>query len=135
MENQMLRLNVKQVIIILVCGLIGWALCGAIMFIGMEVTSLQTTLIAHAIGAPIMFSAISWVYFNKFNYTTSLQTAIIFLMIVLFMDFFLVGLIINRSLEMFTSLLGTWIPFTLLFLATYLMGLAVETKVRQSKAT
>jgi hypothetical protein len=131
----MLRINLKQVIVILVCGLIGWALCGAIMFVGMAVTSIQTTLILHAIGAPIIFSAISWIYSNKFNYTTSLQTAIIFLMIVLFMDFFLVGLIINRSLEMFTSLLGTWIPFILIFLSTYLIGLAVEVQARRSRVT
>jgi hypothetical protein len=57
----MLRINLKQVIVILVCGLIGWALCGAIMFVGMAVTSIQTTLILHAIGAPIIFSAISWI--------------------------------------------------------------------------
>jgi len=39
------------------------------------------------------------------------------------MDFFLVGLLIQRSLVMFTSALGTWIPFGLIFLSTYLSGL------------
>lgn len=37
-------------------------------------------------------------------------------------DFFLVALIINRSLEMFTSPLGTWIPFALIFISSYLTG-------------
>ncbi len=105
------------------------------MFVGMEVTSLQIALVAHAVGAPIIFSTISWVYFNKANYTSPLQTAVIFLVIVVSMDFFVVGLVINRSLEMFTSLLGTWIPFTLLFLATYLTGPAVEMKVTHSSVT
>jgi hypothetical protein len=38
-------------------------------------------------------------------------------------DFFVVGLLINRSLEMFASLLGTWIPFALIFTSTWLSGL------------
>jgi len=37
-------------------------------------------------------------------------------------DFFVVGLVINRSLEMFTSVLGTWIPFALIFASTWLAG-------------
>ena len=60
--------NIKKVAIILVHAFVGWALCGAIMFIGMEVMSMQTTLIAHAIGAPIIFGVVSWIYFSKFNY-------------------------------------------------------------------
>jgi len=35
------------------------------------------------------------------------------------------ALVINRSMEMFQSLLGTWIPITLSFLATYLTGRVV----------
>jgi len=41
---------------------------------------------------------------------------------------FVVAVLINRSFEMFTSLLGTWIPFALIFLSTYLTGLAVTHK-------
>jgi hypothetical protein len=41
---------------------------------------------------------------------------------VMSVDFFVVGLAVNRSLEMFTSVLGTWIPFALIFLATWLTG-------------
>lgn len=123
-----MRLNIKQVAVIVLLGLLGWALCGAIMFIGMEVTDIQTTLIVHAIGAPIIFSLISLFYFRKYGYTTPLQTAILFITIVVLMDFFLVGLMINRSLEMFQDPLGTWIPFGLIFLSTYLTGLAIETQ-------
>ncbi len=41
------------------------------------------------------------------------------------MDFFVVALLINRSLEMFASPLGTWIPFALIFVSTWLTGLVV----------
>lgn len=115
-----------RVIAILILGLLGWALCGAIIFVGMSITTLETALVVHAVGAPVIFAAISWLYFTTLRYTTPLQTAALFVLIVIFMDFFLVSLVINRSLEMFQSLLGTWIPFVLIFLSTYLTGLAVR---------
>jgi hypothetical protein len=127
----MRQLNFGQIIVLLALGLIGWALCGAIMFIGMSVGSIKTTLIVHAIGAPVIFSTISLFYFTTLRYTSPLQTSVAFLLIVMFLDFFLVALVINRSLEMFQSFLGTWIPFGLIFLSTYLTGLAVEAKAKR----
>jgi hypothetical protein len=64
----------------------------------------------------------------KFKYTTPLQTAVAFLAIVVLLDFFLEALIIERNMDMFRSLLGTWIPWALIFLSTYLTGLAFERK-------
>jgi hypothetical protein len=43
-------------------------------------------------------------------------------LVVIFMDLFLVALFIEKSFAMFTSLLGTWIPFGLIFTATYITG-------------
>jgi hypothetical protein len=117
--------KVREGAIIFVHALAGWALCGATMGIGMATMSMQTTLIVHAALAPVFFTALSVLYFSKFNYTTPLQTAIIFLLFVVLVDFFVVALLINRSLEMFTSPLGTWIPFGLIFLSTYSTGLIV----------
>jgi hypothetical protein len=95
------------------------------MGIGMAVMSLETTLVVHAVLAPVFFAALSILYFKKFNYTTPLQTAIIFLLFVILVDFFVVALLINRSLVMFASPLGTWIPFGLIFISTYITGLIV----------
>ena len=116
-------MQIKKLLIILAHGLVGWALCGAIMYVGMAVTSMEITLAAHAIGAPLVFWAVSSVYFKGFNYTTALQTAMVFVAVVIFMDVFLVALIIERSFEMFASLLGTWIPWALIFASTYLTGM------------
>lgn len=102
---------------------VGWAICGAIMGIGRAVTSLENTLVIHAVGAPIVFGALSHVYFRKFNYTRPLQTAVTFLGFMVFMDVFVIALFVEKSLAMFTSILGTWIPFSLIFSATYLTGL------------
>lgn len=113
----------SKAVVILVFAFVGWAICGAIMGIGRAVTSLENTLVIHAIGAPIVFAILSFIYFGKFNYTTPLQTAIAFLAFVVFMDVFLIALFVEKSFAMFASILGTWIPFALIFLSTYLTGL------------
>ena len=116
---------------ILIHAFVGWLLCAATMGIGMAVASLRTTLIIHAIGAPIYFSAVSLFYFIRYSYTRPLQTALIFVLFVIVVDFLVVALLINRSLEMFTSALGTWIPFALIFTSTLITGvLAYRTRSR-----
>lgn len=124
-------MNRKKVFVIAIHAFIGWALCAATVGIGMAVMSLGAVLIIHAVGAPIFFAVVSWVYFRKFNFTTPLQTALIFLGFVIGMDFFVVALLINGSLDMFTSLLGTRIPFALIFTSTYLTGLYAEKVLNQ----
>jgi hypothetical protein len=120
----------KQFLITLAHAFVLWALCGAIMFIGMSIWSMETTLIVHAIGAPIIATLISLVYFRNFNYTTPRQTALIFVCFVIFVDFFLVAMVINKSFEMFKDEIGTWLPFSLIFLATYMTGIWVTRNKR-----
>lgn len=122
-------MNRKKIIIVLLHAFIGWMLCAATMGIGMATLTLETTLIVHAIGAPIYFTVISLIYFRKYNFTAPLQTAIIFVSFVIVVDFFVVALLINRSLEMFTSLLGTWLPFALIFTSTYITGIIVQRNI------
>jgi hypothetical protein len=109
-------------IIILILGIVGWGLCGLTFFAGASITSITNALIIHAIAAPIIYYFISLFYFKKFNYTTPIQTAIIFLAIVILLDFFVVSLLINKNFDMFLSPIGTWIPFLLIFLSTFLTG-------------
>jgi hypothetical protein len=115
-----------KIAIVLVHAFVGWALCGVTMGIGIAVTSLENALILHAVAAAVFFSVVSLMYFRKFNFTAPIQTALIFVAFVIAMDFILVAMLINRSFEMFTSLLGTWIPFGLIFLSTWLTGLVVN---------
>ncbi len=114
------KLNIRKSIIILLHAFVGWALCGAIIAVGKQVTSMETTLVLHAIGAPVIFAVLSFFYVKKFSFTSPLQTATFFLLFVAFMDLFVVALFIERSFEMFGNILGTWIPFALIFLSTYL---------------
>jgi len=116
-------MTAKKLIVLLLHAFVGWLLCAATMGIGMALTTLEIALVIHAVAAPIFFAGVSIVYYSKFNYTGSLATATIFVGFVMVVDFFVVGLLINRSLAMFASLLGTWIPFILLFTSTLLVGL------------
>ena len=125
-ENSM---NTKKTLTILVHAIVGWALCFATMGIGMATLSMNNALIFHAIAAPVFFSIVSWIYFKRFNYTTPVTTALVFVGFVIAIDFLVVALLINKSLDMFTSLIGTWIPFALIFASTYLTGLLVTKKI------
>ena len=112
----------RKTIIILAHAFVGWLLCAATMGIGMAVTSQQTALVIHAIGAPIYFTVVSSFYFGRFHFTSPLLTAAIFVAFVMIVDFCVVALLIIRSLAMFESVLGTWIPFALIFASTLLTG-------------
>ena len=129
-----MSVNSKKLVTILAHAFIGWALCAATMGIGMAMTSLQNTLIAHAMSAPIYFCGLSLMYFKRYNYTSPLQTAMLFVGFVMAVDFFVVALVINRSLDMFASVLGTWLPFVLIFTSTYLTGLYLVKSTRHSSA-
>jgi hypothetical protein len=121
-------MSVRKTVIVLGFAFIGWMLCAATMGVGMSVTSINNALIVHAILAPIFFAIVSYIYFTQFNYTSPITTATIFIALVVIMDFFVVALVINRSLDMFTSLIGTWIPFLLIFFSTFFTGLFVQRK-------
>jgi hypothetical protein len=98
------------------------------MGIGMATLSINNALIVHAVAAPVIFSIVSWIYFKNFNYTTPLKTALVFVSFVIAIDFLVVALLINKSMDMFISLIGTWIPFALIFASTYLTGFLVTKK-------
>jgi len=119
-------LGTKKVIVIIIHAFIGWALCGATIGIGRSLATMETTLIIHAIAAPLFFIIITSVYYRKFAFTKPLTTALVFIGFVILMDAGLVAPVFEQSYEMFTSLIGTWIPFLLIFLSTYLTGKYLE---------
>jgi hypothetical protein len=125
----------KKTIVIAAHALMGWGLCGAIIGIGRSVTSMDNTLIVHAVAVPIIFCTLSLLYFKSFHYTTPLQTATIFLGVAMGLDMFVIAPFAERSFAMFASILGTWIPFALIFLATWVTGLVVTNPKRIKQAT
>lgn len=102
--------------------LVGWGLCGATMGIGLANTTVDRALVIHAIAAPIIFALVSVVYFAFFNFTGALTTAAGFVCIVMLLDVVVVALLIQGEFTMFRSVLGTWLPFVLIFVSTYVVG-------------
>lgn len=96
------------------------------MGVGMKMTALETAILLHALVTPVIFTAISLVYFHRSGSWSPLRTAAAFLSVVVVMDIFVVALFIERSFDMFESILGTWLPFLLIFVATWWTGLAVR---------
>ena len=117
-----------------IAALLGWGCCAAVIGIGRSVTTMQNTLIIHAVAVPVIFSLIAWVYFVKFKRTTPLQTALIFTGFVILMDGGLIAPFVEKSFAMFTSLLGLWIPLALIFITTYLVGsLSLQNSLNQER--
>ena len=127
-------MNTRKILVLLAHAFVGWAFCTASMLIGMATMSIDNALIVHAIAAPVIFTLVSLVYFNRFNYTSPLATAFIFVSFVIVVDFFLIALVVNRSLEMFASPLGTWIPFALIFASTYVTGMLITGRPHRQDA-
>ena len=125
-------MNAAKLAVVYAAALLGWVLCAATMRIGISTVPVSEALVIHALAAPIFFVLISVFYFQRFAYTTPLQTAFIFVSVVMFMDFAVVGLLVNGSLKLFANLLGTWIPFILIFSATHITGLLVTSGRRYS---
>ena len=115
-------MQIKKYITSIIFGLIGQMGCWGLMIGGQAITTLENALSIHAAGAPVLFGIVSYIYFKRINQTSPIQTALIFVGVVISMDLFVVAMMINHSFEMFYSLIGTWIPFTLIFLSTYLTG-------------
>lgn len=115
--------RVGRFAIIVAHAIVGWGFCGSIIGIGRQLVSMQTTLVIHAIGAPVGFAVISLFYFRKFGFTSPIRTAALFLSIVIALDLLLVAPVFEKNFAMFASVLGTWIPFALIFAATYVTGL------------
>ncbi len=87
---------------------------------------IDSALITHAAAAPFVSAAFSFIYFKKFNYTSPLLTALVIMVTVILLDFFLTATIILQDYAMFYSPIGTWIPFALIFVGAFLVGYYVN---------
>jgi hypothetical protein len=119
-------MTLGQVAIAVAHALVGWGLCGATMGIGLAKTSVDRALVIHAVAAPLIFALVSTVYFSTFGYSNASVTAAGFVGVVIAMDVVVVAGLIQREFTMFTSFVGTWLPFALIFASTYVVGRLVS---------
>jgi menaquinone-dependent protoporphyrinogen oxidase len=107
---------------LLLHGLLGWALCAAIMAGLLTVVGLTPALLIHAIAAALLFALIAWHYFRARGARGPISTAIIWTANVALLDLIIVAGGAQHSLEMFKSFAGSWLPFGLIFLVTWTTG-------------
>ena len=108
-------------------GVVGWALCGAIMVALLAVASSSTALAVHAVAAPLVFVIVSRHYFSPHGAREPLLVAAVFTALVVALDLVIVAGLVQGSIAMFKSFFGTWLPFILIFAATYFTGVVMST--------
>ena len=102
-----------------------WFLCAAVVGVGMATMPEAVAMLVVAVASPAIAALVSASYFRRYGYTTPLYTALAFAAFVVFMDF-LVALLVLRSLAMFNSFVGTWLPYCLIGVATYITGTVIR---------
>ena len=107
-------------------GIAGWAACGVIMGLLRGATSLGTALAIHAFAVPSVFAFLARRYFRSRGARDPLPTALAWTALVAVLDLTVVAGPIEHSFAMFASIIGTWLPFALIFLSTWATGSVVE---------
>ena len=123
------KLMMKKIMTVIGHALIGWGLCGATIGIARNLTSMENTLIIHALAAPVIFAMISIFYFKRINHFSPLFIATFFLGFVVFMDIVVMAALVEKDFSMFRSIIGTWVPFFAIFLSTLITGKIINKKV------
>lgn len=108
-------------------GVFGWALCGAAMGVLLQLTSVGVAQAIHAVLAPAFFVLIGWHYFRARGAREPFSTALFWTALVVGLDLFIVAGALQHSLAMFGSIVGTWLPFALIFLASWATGGVMST--------
>jgi menaquinone-dependent protoporphyrinogen oxidase len=112
---------------LVVHGAVGWALCAAVMGALLWATTITAALVVHAIVAPAIFVAIARHYFQARGARDPLPTAIAFSATVGLLDAGVVAGLVQRSVALFASVGGFWLPLALIFLATLATGELMST--------
>lgn len=107
-------------------GFVGWVLCAALMAVLLQTVSVGTAIAIHAVAAPLIFTGIAIGYFRVRGARDPVPAAIAFTAIVVALDAAVVAGLVLRDFAMFASFAGTWLPFVLIFLATWGTGLVMS---------
>ena len=123
--------DVKAVFLLSLSAFVVWLACGLTMAFGRSAFGLETALRIYAIAAPVFAALVSLVYFARFRAVTPLVAAAFVTVFIVVLDAGLVAPVFEKSYAMFSSILGTWLPFLSIFVATYLTGTWIVRHSRQ----
>jgi hypothetical protein len=104
--------NVKAVLLLSLSAFVVWLACGLTMAFGRSAFGLETALRIHAIAAPVFAALVSLAYFARFPAVTPLVAAAFVTAFIIVLDAALVAPVFEKSYAMFSSVLETWLPFS-----------------------
>ena len=103
-------------------GLLLWGVCGAVIAVGRRLWSLNTALYVHLVAAPVAAFVVSVIHTLIDPEFGLVLRAAVLTGLVFTLDLLVVAPIFERSYDMFRSVIGTWIPFALIFIASLSAG-------------
>lgn len=100
----------------------GWGLLAVIMAVLVPLAGLGWALLAHGVAAPLVFTALAWRYFRVPGSRDPLPTAVAWSAVVALLDLAVAAGLLERSLAMFQSIGGTWLPYILILVVAWAVG-------------
>jgi hypothetical protein len=101
---------------------VGWAACAALTGVLLQMFKAGVALGLHAVAVPVVFALVAQRYFRPRGARSAMSTALAFVAIVALLDLIIVAGLVQRNLAMFGSVIGTWVPFSLILAVTWLTG-------------
>lgn len=107
-------------------GVLGWALCLGAVASAFPVTGPAAATAVHSLATSLFFAGVGWRYFRARGSRDPLPTASTWTTLTIVLDS-LVAFSFGPSVPLFRSVFGTFLPYLLLFVATWATGFVVST--------
>jgi len=110
---------------LIVLSMVVWAACGQVIYIGRRRLPMQTTLMIHLFLSAVFAFTAAAVHVWLWPEFGALERAAAMTGLIVALDAAVVAPLFERSYAMFRSLLGTWVPFVAIFVASWAAGIYV----------
>jgi len=107
-------------------GLTLWGACGAVMAVGRRLWTLDAALRVHLVAAPVIAFLLSALHEWLAPEFSAVLRAAVMTGLVMILDAVVVAPVFERSYAMFHSVIGTWLPFAAIFVASFAAGILVS---------
>ena len=103
-----------------------WGACGGVMSVGRRLWRLDRALRVHLIAAPVVAFLVSAVHKEIAPEISPGARAVAITGIVVLLDALVIAPLFERSYAMFSSIIGTWLPFAAIFAASWAASVLVS---------
>lgn len=107
---------------LLLHGIAGASVCAALMALLLGAGASTAAIVIHALAAPMVFAWVAVHYFGARGARDPLPTALTFTGLMALFELAVVAGLVQGSLDMLRSVVGSWLPFALVFAVTWAIG-------------